>query len=796
MIVNYIKTAFRNIFRNKFYSVINILGLSVGISVFLLIYFFIQYEFNFDKHFPGADQIYRITTDMIWENGDVQYTAMSPPPTAPTIKKDFPEVMAATRFRIDNSMLLEKRSETTMSVDLKNYEVVFYVDSNFLDVFKLEIIQGSEATAFDFSNAILLSKSMVGKYFQNENPVGKTLILNNKKSYVVKAVFEDIPKNSHFDFQILVNATNEPDFQLDQWRKMNVYSYIVLDGLTNPEVFEQKLVTFKDRHLEPWKDLMDFKVQPLLDIHLRNSKEFDMAKTSNISMLLVVISIAILILIIAAINYMNLSVARSLIRSKEVGLRKVVGGSKKMILFQFLGESILLTFFALFSGIVLTELLLPSFNNFVQEGVSPDYFNESWKLILLAIVLGIVSGSYPAFYVSSFQPAKVLKGRSGNMVGGKFLKKVLVIFQFTVSIILLIGTGVIYQQFTFIRNMDLGFNKEVMVNVFLWNDSTSVHSQQLKNSIAAVPGVKQVALSDHVPGSEPWFEHFWPEGYESHMPLRTSNINPDYIPVMGLELIKGRNFSNEYGLDTACCILNEAALKHLGWTSDEAIGKTIKYNFSNSWDEIINAHVIGVVRNYHYQSLHVEVEPVVLTMHKKYFPIVSVRLEGNNLQETIRGIEEKYNQLNYVFPFEYDFLDKLVKEMYIVDQKLGQLLILFSLLSVFIACLGLLGLTSFTIQRRTREIGIRKVFGASVKDVLIIFTKEFSNLVVVAAVLAIPIGWFAMDKYLQQFAYRIVPAWWIFLLSAILALLIAIGVVGYQAYKYAKTNPAEVLKWE
>lgn len=796
MFINYFKTAIRNIYRNKFYSIVNVLGLSVGIAVFLLIYFFIQYEFNFDKHIPKAHNIFRITTDMIWENGDVQHTAMSPPPTAPTLHENYPEVLAATRFIIDNSMMVERTSGGKSPQLVQNYEEVFYIDDQFSNVFQLNIIQGSLQSVFDISKSILLSRSMAEKYFQQEDPLGKILTLNNKQNYLVKAVFDDLPANTHFNFQFLVNATDEPDFQSDQWRSMSTYSYVLLDNNTKPQDFEEKLVAFKDTYLEPWKDLMDFKVQPMLDIHLRNTKEFEMAKTSNLSLLLIVMGIAFLILLIAAINYMNLSVARSLVRSKEVGLRKVVGASKKMIITQFLGESILLSFVALVTGIVLTEFLMPGFNSFVQAGISPDYMRELWKLLLLAIFLGLLTGSYPAFYLSSFQPAKVLKGRSGSATGGKLLKKILVIFQFAVSILLLIGTMTIYLQFSFIRKMDLGFDKDVTMNIFLWNDSTGVYAKKLKNDIEGVPGVQKIALSDHVPGNEAWFEHFWPEDYESHMPLRTANINPDYIPTLGIELVAGRNFSNDFGLDTASCILNEAAVRHLGWTNENSIGRIMKYNFSNDWDDMITAHVIGVVRDYHYQSLHVQVEPVVLTMHKKYYPILSVRLGEADLQQTISAIEEEYNGLNYAFPFDYAFLDNQVEEMYVVDQKVGQLLIWFSLLSVFIACLGLLGLTSFTIQRRTREIGVRKVFGASVKDIITIFTGEFTNLLLIASVIAIPLGWFAMDLYLQQFAYRIIPAWWIFPLAAIVSFGWAIGLVSFQAYKYTFTNPAEVLKWE
>lgn len=796
MIYNYLKTALRYIFRNKFYSLLNILGLSVGIAVFLLIYFYVQYEFTFDKHFPKADQIYRITTDMIWENGDVQRTAVSTNAIAPALQNDYPEILAATRFRFDYSVLLEKQQSNNDSPDFQKFEEVFYIDSSFFKVFQIEFKRGNPGSVFHVSNAVILSEKLAEKYFQGNDPMDQLIRLNNKRDYIVKGVFRDLAPNSHFNFQLLVNATDDPEFDTDDFRSLDMYTYILLDKQTSPEVFEEKLVQFKIKYLEPYKDLLDFKVQPMLDIHLKSNNEFESAKTSNFTLLLIIFGIAILILFIAGINYMNLAVAQSLMRSKEVGLRKVIGATKQKIIFQFIGESLLISMIALFTGIVLMELILPAFNTFTHSYIIPNYFEEFWKLVMLVIIIGVISGSYPALYVSSFQPAKVLKGRSVNGGKGGILKKILVVFQFVISIVLLIGTGIIYQQFNFIKNKDLGFRKDVMLSVYLWNDTSGMYSRQLKNSLQNVPGIESICLSDHVPGNEPWFEHFWPEGFESHMPLRTLNVNSEYIPTLNLELISGRNFSDDYSLDTAACILNEAAVEHFGWKMNDVIGKTIKYNFSNSWDEIINSKVIGVVKDYHYQSLHQKIEPLVFTMHKNFLPIVTMQLNKKYANQTTELIETAYDQLGYPFPIDYKYIDKGIEEMYIIDYKLGTILIWFALLSILIACLGLMGLSSFAVEKRTREIGIRKVFGASVKEVMVYITKEFSILVLLAAIIALPIGWFAMDHYLQQFVYRDQMNWWIFILSALIAFIIALTTVGLQTYKYALKNPADVLKWE
>jgi len=796
MIVNYLKTAFRNIWRNKFYSLLNILGLSVGFAIFLVIYFYIQFEFSFDKHFNRADQIYRVTTDMIWESGHIQRTAVSAPPTALFLKNDFPEVIEATRFIPQYEILAEKFSRDQSRPNLKYYEEIFYIDSSFFDVFSMDFLIGSPSTAFSIPQSIILTNDLAKKYFQDANPVGQLLRLNNDEVYTIMAVLKNPPRNSHFHFNFLVNDVSLPEFKPDAWRDMSAYTYVVLSDNTDHLAFEEKLIDFKIKYQEPYKDLIEFRVQPMLDVHMKSTKEFEQATTSSHTMLLSIAGIALVILIIASINYMNLSVARSLTRSREVGLRKVVGASKRMIITQFISESVIIVFIALFTGIVLSELILPIFNDFAETNISPDYLNEFPIIIGLGVLMGLVSGSYPAFFVSGYQPVKVLKSMTSDQKGGNGLKKVLVVFQFTVTIILLIATGVIYSQFSFIKNKDLGFNRDVMVNIYMWNDTSGRVATEFYNQLHSIPGVKDICLSDHVPGREPWFEHFWPEGFESHMPLRTVNVSPEYLPFFDLKLLEGRNFSDEFSTDTAACIINEAALEHFGWNAKDAIGKKIKNNFSRSWDEIIAAPVIGIVKDFHYSSLHKKIEPLVMTMHKKYYPIITVTLNGTSPSQVIGGIEEKYAELGYNYPFDFSFMDSDIREMYLLDKKIGQLIIVFSGLSIFIASLGLLGLSSFSLRRRMQEIGIRKVYGASVWDVLYIFTKEFSILILIASIVAIPTGWYFSKLWFENFAYHGKIGAWLYLLSALVALLIALATVTVQAYRYANQNPAEVLKYE
>ncbi len=796
MFKNYFISAFRNLWRNMFYSIINILGLALGFAIFMLIFFYLNFEYTYDKHFPRAEQIYRVTTDMIWESGAIQQTAVSASLTAPYLKKDYPEVLAATRFKVDSEILVEQIKNGGSPSGKQFYEDIFYIDSSFFNVFNIGFLSGSPASVFFVPQSIVLSSDMAAKYFPSGKPIGKILQLNNDKQYLVQGVIENLPGNSHFDFNFLVNDMNLHEFTTTEWRDLGTYAYIVLNAQTDYLDFEKKLPGFENRHLEDYKDVMEYRVQPMLDIHLRSEKEFEAAKTFSNVALLSVAGIALVILIIAAINYMNLAVARSLTRSKEVGLRKVVGASKKSIAHQFLTESLLLTFIALFTGIVAAELILPDFRNFVKADIQLDIFNNLPQIVLLGVIVGILSGSYPAFFVTRFQPITALKGTMVSNKGGNGIRKVLVILQFMITISLLTASGVIYRQFQYISDKELGFDNDVKINIYFWDDPNGKITNNFATRLQGIPGIDRICVSDHVPGRSPWFEHFWPQGFDSHLPLRTLNVAPEYIPVFGFELLAGRNFSHEFGTDTAACIINEAAMKHFGWKPDETLGKTIKYNFSRSWDNMINAQVIGVVKDYHYQSLHQNIEPVVMTMHKKYYPIVSAVINSNDMETTIHKIEGAYNKMQYNYPFEFSFTNQDIEEMYMIDQKIGKLVLWFSLISVFIACLGLLGLTTFSLRQRTKEIGIRKVFGASFGDVLRIFSRELSILMLIASILAIPVTWLFMQEYYTNFAYHSPVSWWVFVVSVFIAFIIAHFTIGFQTYRLSRKNPVDALRYE
>lgn len=796
MIINYLKTAIRNLYRNKYYSLLNIIGLSIGVGIFLLVLYYVEYEFKYDQHFSDSERIFRITTDMFWENGDVQHTAVSSSATAEALLEDYPEVIASTRFIIDISAFVEALNPMESIAEKGFIEEVFYVDSSFYKVFKLTFKQGQWNGAHELADAIFLSASMADKYFPDKDPIGKQMMLNNSHSFVVKGVFEDIPGNSHLNFSILMDASHNKELLPSAWRDLSAYTYVLLNKTNDGSLLEGKLDDFILKYQEPYKDLLAFHVQPLLDIHLHSSNDFEMARTANRQILLVIMGIAALILLVACINFMNLTVARSLLRSREVGLRKVVGATRWKVILQFLGESILISFLAFVSGAVLAEMILPLFNDFTLSEVRPDYRNGLWKLAVLALTIGIVSGSYPAFYISMFQPAMVLKsGWSHSKKTGLF-RRLLVTFQFTVTIVLLIATGIIYYQFSFIQNKDLGYSSEPILNVYFWNDSTHKYASVFEHSLREIPGISDICRSDYVPGGEPWYDHFWPEGSESHMPIRTANITEAYLPVIGLHLLQGRNFDATSGLDSATCIINEAAIKHFQWDEDEVLGKSVKFNFSNSWDEMITSRVIGVVKDFHYQSLHQSIEPIVLTTHDPFKPVVSMRISNRFEKEELAAVQTKFNELNYPFPFDYDFLEEKRRDLYTIDNKIATLVIIFSLLAIFIAGLGLLGLASFATEKRAREISVRRVFGATEVDVLKIFNKEFSVLVIIASVLAVPLSWIIMEKYLEQFVYRVSPAWWIFPLAALMAYLWAVGIVSLQTFRYARKNPAEVLKWE
>ena len=798
MIKNYFKFSFRNIIRQKNFSIINILGLSIGIASFMLIMLYVKYEFSYDKHIPDSERIYRVTLDISWDNYELQETAIAPGPTAYALQNDYPEFIAGTRLKFAYKLLVEYDPDAKKQESKKFYESnVLFVDSSFLKVFDFEIISGNKKTALSEPNSIVISESAARKYFGDENPIGKTLIADNSISGVVKAVMKDIPENTHFYTDFIVSAIADNEFDINNWRTLALYSYVKAAKNVELEGFDKKFLEFEEKYYEPWKEDSEFRLQKLNDIHLYNDRIYDFAKTNNVKILYLLSGVGLLILLIACINYMNLSTAQSLYRNKEIGIRKVVGASRGRLIRQMLGESLFLSVIAVFISIVLVESFIPEFRRITETNIALNYSADLIYFFAIALVTGVLSGTYPAFFASSFKPIKILKGTAISYKGGNVvLRKVLVSFQFVVMAILIIGVLVIYLQMNFIKNKDLGFDKEQIIYTIIDNDGTGVKSKQIKNILKSHPGVLKVSNSNLLPGITPYGDHFYVEGKKDFFPMRTINIDEDYLNLLNIELVRGRNFSPAFSTDTAAVLVNETAVDHFGWDIDEAIGKEMKWNFSKDWDDIIVGKVIGVVKDFHFKSLHENIDPLVFTSHLKSNDIVSLKISPHNTQHTIDLLEKTCIEINPAYPFEFSFLDKELNDLYTLIQRLGQIITYFVLLAVLIACLGLIGLSAFVAEKKFHEIGIRKTYGATTAHILKIFNKEFIWGVIIANIIAWPIGWYVMNELLTNFAYRITIPWWVFLITISITLTIAIITVSVLGLKAANKNPVDALRYE
>ncbi len=797
MLKNYLKIAIRNLIRHKGFALINILGLSVGIAAFMMIMLYVQYEFSYDKHFPGAENIYRVTLDMSWENTDLQETAIAPGPTAYYLQKDYPDVLAGTRLTLlDKLTIAYFPDDPGIMPSIFNEKNILATDSSFFRVFDIELIRGDKNNVLNQPKTIIISETAAEKYFGKQDPVGKILNIDNSEKAVVRGVMKDIPSNTHFKTDFIITGNNDTAFHINNWRTLGLYSYILLADNADPFSFEERFLEFEEKYYAPWKEHSRFRLQKMLDIHLRNDRIFDFARTNDAAMLYLLAVVAILILMIACINYMNLATARSVYRSKEVGIRKVIGATRGNIIIQFIGEALILSVIAIFIGVVITEFFLPEFRRLTQTNITLDYRINLVYFILLAFVIGIFSGSYPAFFTSSFQPISILKGSFHKGGGNILIRKILVVFQFVVMAVLLIASGSIYLQMSFIKNKNLGFDKDYLIYTMIENQPDNKKMQVLHNMLRTSPYINQVTTSNMLPGTTPWGDHFYVEGQDDFFPLRTFNVDPDFIPTLGMEVVAGRNFSVDYGTDSSACIINETAAKDFGWTPEEAIGKEMKWNFSSSWEAIIIGRVIGVAKDFHFKALREKIGPLVMTMHLPVNIILAAKINPEYMDEAISFMENSYNEINPDTPFDYGFLDKDLEELYMIEKRIGKIIIYFVILSVFIACLSLIGLSAFMAERKFNEIGIRKAFGASVGQILYIFNKEFMILVLIANVIAWPLSWFAIDSLLDNFAYRIDIPVWIFIASLIISCGIAFLTISILAYRAAGKNPVDALRYE
>ncbi len=784
MIKNYLKIALRNIKKSKIYSFINILGLSVGMACSFLIFLYIQHELSYDRFHQKSDRIYRITTE--WQiEGQPQIHETAAAPVAPALLNDFPEVQEAVRLRRTGAII------NYNSKSFLEYRI-YLVDPSFFDVFDFPLIQGNPETALNHLHSIVLTERTAEKYFRSEDPLGKILSFGNRFDFEVTGVAQNVPSNSHLNFDFLipfeaVNSFSNYNY-LESWGAWNFRTYLLLQEDFPPTELEEKSRAFIKKYRgENASNPQRFHLQPLTKINLESS--------GKLKYIYFFSAIASIILILACINFMNLSIARSSTRIKEIGMRKVIGASRHQLIKQFLGESIVLALLALPLAIFFVHITLPVFNTLLMTQLQSVYFRNFpflGGILGITLLASLISGSYPALYLSGFQPVRSLRGelKSGARVAR--FRSLLVVFQFAASIILIIGTLAVHQQMRFIHNRNLGFNKDFIVNVPLYDNSLREKTEYMKHELLANPNVQRVTASSFSPGSYPNQSVDW-EGRKEDEELMMAwySVDHDFINTYKIEIIEGRDFSRAFPSDVqSAYILNEAAVKALGW--ENAVGKRFMVEKAGFKMGIVT----GVMKDFHFASLHQDIKPLALVLEPNGGYQLSLKIASENMNSTLSFIEKKFKEFAPSAPFRYSFVDDEIAEMYLEEERQGKLINSFSAIAVLIACLGLLGLASFAINRRTKEIGIRKVLGASAPAITILLVKKFTVLVVLANVIAWPIAYYGIHRWLENFAYRIGLSWWLFVLSALLALMIAVLTIGFRAIRAALANPASSLRYE
>lgn len=793
MIKNYLKIAFRNLWRHKVYSFINIMGLTVGITACFLIFLYVRFELSYDKFHTKADRIYRLVCDTKTPT-ETLYESITSAPMAINIKKDFPEVEAAVRLEITS--FLVRRGDKKFQEERS-----LYADSTFFEAFDFPLIKGDPKKALTGLFSIVLSETTAKKYFGSEDPMGETLLLRgDNRAVTVTGIMKDMPENSHFKADVIVSMITRTQIfnpgRDNQWGNFGMYSYLLLKEGTDPHRLQAKFPAFLKKHngkeQEESQMFYTLTLEPLKDVYLKSKRESpDKGSISNVYIFSV---IAIFILIIACINFINLTTARASERAKEVGIRKVVGAAKSRLITQFLGESILICLLAFLLAILLCTLLLPQFNQLAGKIISEGIFKNSNYLLvlfLLSAAIGLTAGIYPALVLSGFQPITVLKGRFASGKKGVSLRQGLVISQFTVSIILIAGTIVVYKQLHYMRSRDLGFAKDQMLVMDYYYDR---NIQSLKNEVKTIPSVLSVSTSSAIPGMGNNIAYSQIENKAGEVQIANLDVyftDFDFLKQFKVGVIAGRVFSSDMPTDsTEAMIVNEEAVKSFGYTSPhDIIGKKF-----SQWGR--EGKIIGVIKNFNFQSLHQDIKPLSIRVDLESCHFVAMHVSAANLPATIAVLESKWKAAIPNRPFSYFFVDESFDRQYRAEERFGNLFFDFAILAIFISCLGLLGLASYSTMQRTKEIGIRKVMGASVGSITGLLSKDFLKLVLVAIVIALPVAWFTMNRWLQDFAYRSTIPWWIFLVTGIIASLIALITISFQAIKAAIANPVKSLRTE
>ncbi len=793
MLKNLLKVAFRNIGKDRIYSLLNILGLTLGITCSLFLFLYILDELSFDQFHTKKDRIYRVVTHFTekdntftWPSGQI--------PLATELDEKYTEIDHAVRFIGAGRELFENPDR-----DIRFYEEDFYyVDSTVFEVFSFPLLRGNQATVLNQPNTAVLTQSTAKKYFGDEDPIGKTF-QNEGEIYQITGLMEDVPANSHLEFDALLSRASLPD-EMGNWGGWGVPTYLLLRENISVKDGEEALATVnKDRVVPIFENFgvsISYWLQPLTDIHLKSDFGDDGASEGgDISYVYIFFAVAIFILIIASINYMNLATARATRRAKEVGIRKTVGSLKRQLIAQFLTESTLLTLIALLISFALVMLLLPLFNQLAGKEISFSFIFQPQIIagfLGLALLVGIAGGSYPAFYLSSFNPALVLKGNITRGTGNALLRKILVVTQFAIAIAMLICTWVVYDQLQFMRDKDLGFNKEQVLTVTMPDSTIRAHYPVLYNRLKEHPDVLEVSTSTSRPGGGFSKNLMMVDSPEGKVERGVDQFWADYdfIETMGMTVVAGRNFSRDYATDTAALLVNESMVKRMQW--DDPIGQ--EFSFMGG-DNNPTFKVVGVVKDYHQQSLYNPIEPLAIFFRKdNYF--LNIKIAPQNVSSTLSFLEKTWAEINTGKPFSFEFLDQDFQSQYQADEKRGQIFTLFSVFTVVIACLGLLGLAAYTTEQRAKEIGIRKVIGASVSGIVGLIYKDFLILIGIAMLIAFPLAYFFMDDWLQTFAYKTEIKWLTFLASALLTLVVTLGAISFHTLRAAMTNPVNSLRSE
>ncbi len=806
MIQNYFKIAWRNLIKHKLFSLLNIGGLAVGLATCLVILLFVRDELNYDRFNEKADRMVRVIFKADIDGGKINEANVMPP-TAEALLHDYPEVEAATRLR--------QYGEPKVTVGEHTYKEgkFAFVDPNFFEVFTLPLLKGDVQTALVDPNTIIISQKMADLYFPGENPIGKVLNFKDwNKSFKVTGLIDKVPANSHFHFDLFGSMASFEDARAPSWMMSEFYTYLVLQEGFDYRELEAKLPVVVEKYMGPQIQqymgvtLDQFRsrgnkiglfLQPLTDIHLHSDVNFDLEPGGDIRYVYIFSAVALFMLIIAGINFINLTTASAAKRAKEVGIRKVMGSIRSQLVGQFLTESVLLAVLSLVGAVMLVNWALPIFNELADKELSFSSAAMPYlplALLALCLIVGVFAGLYPAFFLSSFKPASVLKGKFTTSKKSAGLRSGLVVFQFFISTIMIVGTLVVYQQLSYIQNKNLGYEKDQLL---ILPDTRILGAREdlFRQQILDDPRVLDVTASSYRPAG---YSHSnnslaYPDGDDSRM-MRTLEYQVDehYIPTFGMQMAAGRNFSADLSSDSTAMIINQTAANAFGWGND-ALEHTIT-RFKGDAGKKVDYHIIGVVADFNFKSLHEPITPLLMVMEKSSG--LTVRTKTAEVSGLIASLKEQWSALQPDEPFTYDFADELLQQTYLSEQKSGQILKMFSLLTIFVSCLGLFGLATFTAEQRKKEIGVRKVLGASEQQITWLLSRDFMKLVLVACALAVPVAYWAMGRWLEDFAYRIDLEWWMFLCAILITGAIALLTVSYHAIRSALMNPVDSLAAE